>query len=771
LSALAGVRVLDLSSGLAGPMVGMWFSDFGADVVKVEPPRGDWARSLPGFIAWNRGKRSVVADSSVAVDRERVRAFASTADLVIGDSRSLAEFGLTNPDFGASAPRVVLLRVDPYEADPPWCTDRESPDLVMAASGLALVQSSTHGTPVHLVSPVLSYVHGIWASACAVAALIERERSGLGQVVAVNGMHGFLVAGTMMIAFNPHQPATPRRWGSVGLNPTYTHFLASDGLRFFVAALTPKFQRRLLDAIGLVHLLDDSRAEGDIRKLMGLPNRAWVRAELARAFAAAPRAEWLRRLKDAGVPSGPLLTRDEWFASEQVRAIGMRQTITDPRLGDIDLAGVPIVLTRTPGSPSGPAPALGEHTDSAYPWPPVERPEPRPCEAAVAGAGKGPLDGITVLSLGTFVAGPFGPFLLGELGAEVIKVESLEGDPFRVQAFYQNRGMKSLSIDLADPEGKAAFGQIVSTSDVLVENFRPGAGTKLGVDHESLLCYNPKILSLSVTGFGEGGPLSRELAFDALLAAMGGLQAAQGGNDEPVMLSLAINDLTTGSLSALAATVGLFERARSGLGQRMWSSIAGATVFLQSADVLRYDGRPPAPVGGADFGGPSHTDCFYEVVGGWVRVHAEAFDSAALASAGLIKDPDASETEAAAELAVSLKVLTRADAARALNGAGVPAAEVRTINELPSDERLMDGELLHAHLDSGGNVSYYTAGRYAKFSRTQRHDVLTAPGLGEHSVAVLADADVAQEQIESLLRDGVIKVSPPVDWTISPPYR
>jgi crotonobetainyl-CoA:carnitine CoA-transferase CaiB-like acyl-CoA transferase len=768
MSAFAGIRVLELSEGMAGPIVGMWFSDFGADVVKVEPPEGDWVRRFPGFITWNRGKRSIVADSSVDADRERVLTLARAADLIIGDTLVLDSYGIDTAEFRASAPQAVVLHIDPYEGEPPWSGNREMSELVMAISGLAVQQSSTQGTPVHMVAPMLSVLHGIWAATCATAALIERERSGHGQSIAVNGMHGFLVMGTMVAAFDPRVGHQPRVFGAAGLSITYTYYETGDGERIFIGALMPKFQLRLLEALGLTHLLDDPRVGGVVSGLQKIENRLWLRDEFERAFASQPCDVWLEKLGELQVPSGRILTREQWFDSEQVRAIGMHQTIEDPQLGTVELAGVPIVLTRTPGRVAGPSPLLGQHTDTVQPWPaPVRR-----VTIPQAPTGPGPLAGVKVLSLGTFVAGPFGPFLLGELGAEVIKLESLTGDPFREQAFYQNRGMKGLSIDLSKAEGRAVLGKLADLTDVLVENYRPGVAKKLGVDYDTFKARgNDGLVMVSVSGFGEGGPMSDNVAFDALLSAMGGLMAAQGGNDDPVIITLAINDLTTGSLAGLAAVIGLFERERSGLGQREWTSITGATVLLQAGDVVRYEGRPPAPLGADDFAGPSDTDRFYEVADGWVRVKTDKFDWPALAAAGLVTDCGADDGEGVAELTVGLKSLTRDEAVGVLNSAGVPAAMVRTIPDLAADRRLLDAEILHAHRDSQGKVLFYTAGRYAKFSRTQRRDITVAPSRGEHTREILSGAGMSHEVIDRYFAAGVIQENPPVTWSIAPPYR
>ena len=191
---LSGMQVIDLTSGVAGPMVGMILADFGADVVKVERPGGELRRSEPGFVMWNRGKRGVVVDPSDPVQCAWLERLILGADVcLVRDSEALGEFGLDIATLTADSPSLVLSLVPPYAGPAPWSPGvEESNGLLAAVMAVASRQSSYSGDPVDPTQQHLLYIHAVWAAACTVAALVEREESGFGQVVSVSGVQAVL---------------------------------------------------------------------------------------------------------------------------------------------------------------------------------------------------------------------------------------------------------------------------------------------------------------------------------------------------------------------------------------------------------------------------------------------------------------------------------------------------------------------------------------------------------------------------------------------------
>ena len=723
---LAGIRVLDCSHGTAGPLAAMLLADFGADVVKIEPPGGAPDRSSASFAVWNRGKQSVVADLTAPAGRAKVAELLAAADVCVtqGTIDQLAGTPLDPAAATEANPPLVYLHVPPYTRSAPWAGGEESDALLAAATGVARRQASFDGGPVDSIYPHLLTVQGIWAAAATVAALIERHRSGLGQIVTVAGVHGMMIAAAGALTFDPvaiehlDRPAPGRPGGSV---PFYCTYQCGDGEWLFLAALTPRFTEIAFRTLGVTDLLADARLGGEGRSAIIRPEHAgWAIERIAAVMRTRTRAEWLDTLAAAGCPAGPLLRRDDWLDHPQLASIGMRVEVADEERGPVVMPGIPINLCDSPASVRGGAPALGAH-DTAVAWTHADR--PRPADPTSSSAG--PLDGLRVLDLGAIIAGPFAASLLAELGADVVKVEPLSGDSFRGPGFAAyNKGQRGVAIDIRHPQGHGAFLQLVRTADVVIDNYRPGVLERLGIGHDRLREVNPGIVSISITGFGDGGPLGREAGFDPVLQAMSGMMSAQGGDSDPVMFTVPVDDVAAAAAGALGACLALFHRMSTGRGQRVWTSLAAMSALLQAGDLVRFEGRPPASVGGRD-----HGDGFRRVSDGWVRVVGGGADDIA--------------------------GLARNEAVDRLTSAGTPAAPARTVVELCRDTDLLDFEVLHPD-PRPGRERWWTPGRHARFSRTERTGTLVAPQLGAHTREVLAEAGLPSADVDALVDAGIV---------------
>jgi crotonobetainyl-CoA:carnitine CoA-transferase CaiB-like acyl-CoA transferase len=682
MTALDGVRVVDTTSSIAGAVATMFLADFGADVVKIEPEAGDPMRSNPGFAVWNRNKRSII---DAPDKRSRLEA---AADISVTDT---AKAPTPHPD----NPALIQLHLPPYTDRVPWVSGRESDQLLAAITGVSLRQASFEGGPVDSIYPHLVTVQGIWAAATAVAALVERQHSGLGQLVTVGGIHGVMVASAGAFTFDTSAPAAnPRRPGGPGGSvPFYRTYRCGDGKWLFLAALTPQFTSLAFQALELTDLLNDERLEGRGRAAMLHPDHApWVIETIAATFATKSRDEWLTLLAKAGCPAGALLDRDDWLDHPQLDAIGMRVEIDDPERGRVVMPGLPIRLADSPADVRTAAPTVGQHNDHDIAW--AARPERRPQDEEER--DNGPLEGLRVLDLGAIIAGPFAASLLAELGADVIKVEPPSGDSFRGPGFAAyNKGQRGIVLDLRDANDKETFLRLVRTADVVIDNYRPGVLGRLGIGYEQLRDVNDGIITLSITGFGDGGPLGNEAGFDPVLQAMSGMMTAQGGDDHPVFFTVPVNDVAAAATTALAACLALFHREHTGEGQRGWTSLAAMSALLQAGELVRWPGRSPARRGGRDYVGPSADDCYKRDGDGWVRVQGQS----------------------------------RAPARRTL--------------ELAEDEELFEYGVLHRD-PRPGRETWVTAGRYAHFSRTERKDTLVAPALGEHTEELLNSIALAR---------------------------
>jgi len=766
MSALGDIRVLDMSEGVAPAVVGMFLADFGADVIKVERPGGDPTRTDPGFAVWNRGKRSVVVDPSSGPDVEWLAASIAGADVcIVGAGQDLVDWGAAVAVAAADNARIVLAQLPAYLADTtPWTGGKESNSLLSAHVGVSFRQASEDGNPVEPVYAHLLYVQGLWATVCAVAALVERERSGFGQTVTVTGVNGVMEAAVGSLTVNPNAPDPVTAVGGVGRHPTYRPVEAKDGW-LASGALGPKFETALLEILGIDHILDDPRLAGDSRKMILPQNMTWAMDQVSAAFRAETVQHWVDALRARGIPAAPVRERTGLLNDPQVLANDLRVEVEDPERGTVVMPGVPFVLTATPGQVRGPAPLLGAACGVAA-WPP--QPQPRPLPTGHPPLSPGPLSGYQVLNLGPFVATPYAGFLLSELGADVIKVEAPDGDAFRASAFAVNRGMRSLSIDLRSARGCALFREVAASADIVIDGMRPGVMAKLGIDHCQLEAINPEIITLSLAAFGMHGSLASAGGVDMVVQAMTGMLLAQGEPDKPVANSIAIIDVTTAAMSALASVMALYHRERTGQGQRAWDSLLGTATYLGLGELVEFEGRPPPIQGSADFKGLEPLDRYYRVSDGWIRV--QALDPGAVTVEALGRGGLRVGSLSTEGLASALETVSGAGAVAAFAAAGVPAVQARRISQLYHDEELRSNEFFHLRRADDGTI-IASPGRYATFSRTQRLGPLTPPGVGEHSAAVLAEAGVDSAEITRAVGAGVVSVGGRPPLLLAPIYR
>ncbi|MGK2853597.1 MAG: CaiB/BaiF CoA transferase family protein [Microbacteriaceae bacterium] len=767
MGALGDVTVLEVATGIAGPFAGMLLADHGAEVLKVEPPRGDPGRALPGDAVWNRGKRSVTTDLETAAGQAWLTEHLAGADVLLVSALPIAGTGWDAAALTERFPRLLVLVMPPYlrtDGSTPWVGGGESADLLGAATGIAYSQASNEDVPVDLVYPHVLYLQGIWAATTLVSALVERQHSGRGQVLTVGGVHGMAEASAAALVHVPGTPRTHQPGGPGGPVPFYRPYRCSDDQWLFLACLTPNFFMKAFEVLELLDLFADPRLEGDPITMLYPQNVPWVIERFAAVFATRTRSEWLGALADAGLPAAPLLDRDAWLDHPQLAAIDMRLELTDPAKGAVVMPGIPLVLTETPGAVRGPAPLPGEAGEGPV-WP-AREPIPQSSAGSVGEVTVrrgGPLEGLRVLDLGSIIAGTYACTLLAELGADVIKIEPPAGDGLRglmlgFAGFH--KGKRGIVLDLRKPGGHDAFMELARTADLVIDNYRPGVLERLGIDITMLRQVNPAISTVSVTGFGEGGPLGADPGFDPVLQAMSGMMTAQGGSDEPVFLSLPVNDVASAAMAALGAVLATFNRGRTGKGQRVWTSLAGQSALMQAGELVRYPGRTAARRGGRDYPGPNSTDRFYRTADGWIRLQATA-DAQRSALAGLLGSLPADEAERTGAIAAAFAKRQTAELLAALAEAGVPAAAARSIVELPGDPELSDFEVIHETPVAGDKGSLWTMGRMARLSRTETTGVLRVPGLGEHTREVLAETGLTEAAIDQLLTDGSAISGPP----------
>jgi crotonobetainyl-CoA:carnitine CoA-transferase CaiB-like acyl-CoA transferase len=760
-TALDGVRVVDLTGGLAGPVAGMLLADLGADVIKIYPPGGGPSADAPGRHMWDRGKRSAVADPANPADLAVLGDLIGRADIVLmGADASGGLVGhaeLTARGLAPGRPASWIVMPPYLLGETPWMGGTESAGLLFAWAGHAWNQASYDDVPVDCVFPVSLIMQGIWAATTAVALLAGRE---LGRTVAplvvAGGAHGAELVSPGGFAAARSEPHQHRPGGPGGTLANYRCYRCADGQWLFFGAFTNAFIQRGFAAVGAGWILDDPRIGGDIGRVRRGENLGWVTQELEQAFAARTRAECLAALEAADCPAAPAGHTADWLDHEQVKAIGLRAELRNDAGQDIVMPGPLIGLSHTPIELRGPAPT--KHPAIAAldaGWPARDPGQAGPPEL--------PLTGLRVLNLGTIIAGPYTATLLGELGAEVWKIERPpHGDEFRTAhggrggagfSVY-NRDQRSLLADLASEPGADLFRDLVAVSDVVVDNYRVGVLGRLGIDHDRLAAVNPLVTTVSVSAFGEAGALARRPGFDPVVQAMSGIMRGQGGPDEansPVFLTVPINDVLAGALATLGTCAALFTRARIGRGQRITVTLCASSCLLQSPWLVRAPGvEPSEPAGGRDFPGPAALDRLYRGADGWVRLAATGpCTLSELVSAGLIGGEgeapgDAGDAALAAAIAAHVAALPVAEIVRRAALAGIPAVRARQGHELVADDQLIGHGLLAVAERGDAGVSRVLPGRWLEIPGLRRDPPGPPPAVaGEHADEILAEAGLA----------------------------
>jgi formyl-CoA transferase len=368
-SALAGMRVLDLSQVMAGPFCTMLLADMGAEVVKVEPPQGDSTRQMrggrggesPSFWAVNRNKRGVVLDLKDPRGLEICRRLAARADVLVENYRpgTLDRLGLGYETLRALSPGLIYASISGYGQTGPL-RGRGGFDLVaQGESGMISVTGLAGGPPVKCGIPICDLGAALFLTYAILSAALHRARTGEGQRVETSLLEAGIALSVWEAAeyFATGEPPLPT--GSAHrMSAPYQAFRCEDGY-ITIGAANQRSWERLCRAFGLDHLLARPEFSTDAGRVRG---REVLEAEIEEVTMGRPRAHWLAVLEEAGVPAGPINTYAESFAHPQVTARAMLQEIDHPVGGRIKQIGPAVKCSATPAAIRRPAPRLGEHT-------------------------------------------------------------------------------------------------------------------------------------------------------------------------------------------------------------------------------------------------------------------------------------------------------------------------------------------------------------------------------------------------------------------------
>jgi crotonobetainyl-CoA:carnitine CoA-transferase CaiB-like acyl-CoA transferase len=388
----------------------------------------------------------------------------------------------------------------------------------------------------------------------------------------------------------------------------------------------------------------------------------------------------------------------------------------------------------------------------------------------------GPLSGVTVLDLCSYLAGPYGCTLLADLGADVIKIESPQGDMLRQfpssldgeSRFFlgTNRGKRALALDLKQKDGLAVLHRMVERADVLVENFRPSVPARLGIDYPRLKKINSRLVYAGLTGYGDRGPLSDKGGFDQVLQCLSGMAVFQGGGaDKPQLVLGSVLDYFTSALLAYGVAAALFHRERSGQGQYLSLSLLRSALTIQAGRFVWAEGEGREVARDSGTGGltgihPTKDGALY------ISVHSNHFWAALCELIGrpeLAQDPRCvsmrSRARHAAELVPELRAALAERNAREweeIFGERVPCAAVRPIEDMFDHPQVL-AEGLVTTLDHPVVGRYRTMTKPIALSDTPGPSPTAAPTFGQHTDEVLGAYGYSAGEIAALRERGVIR--------------
>jgi crotonobetainyl-CoA:carnitine CoA-transferase CaiB-like acyl-CoA transferase len=788
-SALAGIRILDLTTGPAGGLATMIMADFGAAVLCIEKPGGHPLNELPAARMWRRGKHVLELDLDDDTGRDALHELCQAADVLICNWRAsaLARKGLDFPSLHERHPHLVVCHISGFGSHGPRA-DLPGYEHVVAAcigrmrlfAGLcdrdgpvfSALQVGTHATAQSTVAGVL-------------AALLERGGDGEGRLVETSMLQGLLPyeQGAMLASqfremYPELYPAMQSSTQEPPMPSLYYHpAQAGDGRWMQFGNLLPHLFDNFLIATDLIDIVADPDWSPTQMFLTTPEKHEAFRERMLKRIQDRPAADWMTDfIADGGIVATAYQTTQGALRDPDIVANGH---VIERDDGGVQLGPV-ARLTKTPAQPGS------EPTDGA-PRADEWQTDPRPAPQRAARAGL-PLAGVRVVELATIIAAPLGASFLADMGADVIKVEQIGGDPYRglgigMGSARVNAGKRSISVDLKSDAGKEVVMSLIADADVVIHNFRPGVPERLGIDYGAISAVNPRIVYLQSNGYGPDGPGAlRPSTHPIPGAAMGGVMY-QMREDLPsevqdidglrlwtrrLMRANEVNpDPNTAMVVATSVMLGLVARQRTGEGQQILIDMFGANAYANHDDFFDFPGKPGRAIADELMHGLSPTYRLYATANdGWVFLalvtdrERERFTTT-LAKAG-IDPPDQALLEAGGETAADALAALFAsrpsdewESLLAPTGVGCVRADAYLPSEfwLGDDQAKALGLTRAAEHPSWG--AYRRHGPNVTFDGKQQ-DLKPPPLAGQHNEELLIASGYTAEQVAELTDAGTL---------------
>jgi len=819
---LQKLKVVELGGGLSTAHVGNLLSDFGAEVISIEPPGGAQLRREPGFFFLARGKKSIVLDLGDSGDAEVARRLMADADIVVTQHRAseLADWGLDALSITGLNPRLIYAQLTAFGLSGSLADVKVDEALVAAKLGLnqSFAAATDRPGPSWSSTPWCSWSGAQAALQGIFAALRERESSGVGQMVSVSLAHA-------MGGLDPWQQTNAalalifpdafqgggmvlREDGAPFLSYAYKLLVAitKDGHWLQFSQVQPRLFKDFMEACGLGWMYADEKwsafvtmctdtvlippdASGEMRfefwNLLYDIVRSKTLAEWQATFDEWPNvfAEVFRRGTDL-------------LHHQQLEVEGQLATVLDREHGEVLQPGALIRFSDTPAELGADAPRLNEHEQELRARASEVALEPRPGVADAPAVL--PLAGLTILELGTFYAAPYGSTILTDLGARVIKVEALDGEPMRSQQAFPEagamkvlQGKESLALDLGSPDAKDVLARIAQEVDIVMCSFRAGAADRLGVGFEDMKRMNPSIMYLDCPGFGVLPPYGARPAFAPTIAAGSGIAMRNVGSQIPEAMPASHEEqrkyggkLAAGGTTSAAQPDGVAAFAVGtalamaaylqsiGIGgQQMLTTMLLSCGHALGETMVEFNGRWEPSTTDDQILGFSALERLYETADGWVSIVVTTdaewsrlvealagvadLGDARFANASLRSEHDGA---LAGTLGAAFMQRTAAEWEQHLLAAAVPVIGVNT----EQAEHIIIGDLGVEHgwvarVESPIVGEYPRLAPYQVFSRST---TVALPGntKGQHTRSVLAGAGFTDEQIAGFVESGLVQL-------------
>ena len=799
--ALAGLNVLDLSDSIGGAYCTKLLGDLGATVVMVEPPSGHPLRRqgpfVDGepdpdrsglFIHFCTNKRSVSLDLDQKVSRARVLDLAEDADIVVESFRPgrLAALGLGYEALKNRNPSLVLVSLTSFGQTGPYSRWQSEEIVEHALGGYMYFGGNPQREPLMVNNHQAALQGGAQAAIAALVARWEARRSGAGQWVDVSTVEAMLTAHIWTTAHWTHEGIVMRREGADTLR-------CKDGWVHFMRPM--RADPAVFAMLERPDLVDDPRFTDQThwiehQDFIGELLRDWCSSRL--------KEDIFRTGQELRIPCAPVYTTEEQLKHPQIRSREWLVKVEHPVAGEVAVPGFPYQWSESPPSLRHPAPRLGEHAEG---WP--EEARSRQPEAPItagrsslrpSGGDRLPLEGLRILELTSNWAGPVAARFLADMGAESIKIEAADRIFGRAlhyagqQAFkyFYNRGgyfnklnrnKYGTGLDVSTEEGRELFLRMVKDADVVLENNSPRVMRNHRIDYEHLREANPDIIMVSISAFGQTGPLRDYVAYGANIEASCGLAAVTGYRDEeqPYRSSYFYADPVTACHATVAILAALSYRQRTGKGQYIDLSLQenGMCFFPEAFMEYTVTGETAKRRGNRHWGAalqgcyPSLGDDMWMVLcirddDDWRRFQDAVGDER-------LGDPRfggaegrlAAHDELDGMIADWTRQYDHHEASAILQRARVPAAPVLANWEMVSNLHFNERGfyITYPHQEMG--VFPYPGFPW-KFSRTPGSVRKAAPLLGEHNRLVLRDyLGLSEERYEELCRRRIIADAPP----------